>query len=172
MADDPEVTKRVTRFWMSVDRSAGDDACWPWTAYADEAGYGYFYDGDRMRPAHEMALTYATGEVRLERLDTCHACNNPPCCNPSHLRFDSRRSNVADMMAAGTHVTTRKMSDDDVLLIRERAAAGATGRTLAQQYGVSEGHLTEIIRGRRRSGVGGPIRTTHGNRKGPDSGRE
>lgn len=159
---------RVSRFWLSVavrrltDGSPDIDTCWLWTGYVEQ-GYGRFYDGARMRPAHEMALTYFSGEERSIGLDTCHNCNTPLCCNPHHLRFDTRASNVADMLAAGTHNPKRKLSDNDVRVIRERAEAGASGKTLAATYGVSQGLITEIIRGNRRLGAGGPIRTTHGN---------
>lgn len=151
----------VTRFWLLVERRSDDD-CWPWTGYT-ERDYGRFFDGERMRFAHDLALEWYSGEQRSEGLITCHSCNNPGCVNPGHLRYDTPASNVEDMMRAGTHRTKRKLSDDDVLTIRTRAAAGATGRSLAQHYGVSEALVTEIIRGRRRRRVGGPIRTNHGN---------
>jgi hypothetical protein len=30
-----------------------------------------------------------------------HICDNPNCCNPSHLRAGDTRANVADMVAKG-----------------------------------------------------------------------
>jgi len=155
----PEI---VSRFWTTVAIEQDISACWEWLGYIED-GYGRFYDGERMRFAHDLALEWYTGEKRLDELITCHSCNNPGCVNPHHLRFDTPASNVADMMAAGTHRTTKKLSDEQVILIRRRAAAGATGRALAIQYGVSESLGTEILRGRRRPNVGGPLRTTHGN---------
>lgn len=151
----------VTRFWLLVDRREPDE-CWPWTGYIED-GYGRFFDGERMRFAHDLALEWWSGERRLDHLVTCHGCSRPDCVNPAHLRFDTPASNVGDMMLAGTHRTPRKLTDDDVLTIRARAAGGATGRRLAQQYGVSESLVTEIIRGNRRKTVGGPIRVGHGN---------
>lgn len=158
----------VSRFWMTVDMG-GDDACWPWKGYSEE-GYGKFYDGDRMVGAHELAVRWSTGEIRLPELDTCHSCHNPICCNPAHLRYDTRQSNVDDAIRAERHargVTNgqSKLTEEDVLLIRRRSAAGATGRLLASRYGMSESSITMIIRGKRWSHVGGPIKTEHGNRK-------
>lgn len=154
---------KVTEFWSLVDQSGGPDACWPWQGYT-EKGYGRLSWDGRMVGAHEMAVTFATGEARHPDLDTCHGCGNPICCNPSHLRFDTRASNVADMLRHGTHNPVQKITDEQVRTIRMRAQAGATGKELASEYGVSPALITEIIRGRRRAKAGGPIRGEHGNR--------
>src|SRR5690606_20986831 len=70
----------VSRFWRLVDRR-GFDECWPFTGYLDAEGYGVFTDSaGRRRRAHELALSYTTGEVRHPDLDTCHSCDNPTCC--------------------------------------------------------------------------------------------
>lgn len=154
----------VTHFWLLVERR-DPDQCWPWLGYTQH-GYGKYFDGSRMRNAHELALEWTTGETRAATLDTCHSCHTPSCCNPAHLRFDTRLSNVADMYRAGRQpVMAKKLTDAEVVVIRERAQAGATGRALATAYAVSESLVTEIIRGNRRASAGGPLRTTHGNRK-------
>ena len=142
--------QRVTRFWMLVE--IGDpDECWPWTGYTDEDGYGQMYDGYRMRGAHELALEWFSGEARPKGYDTCHKCHNPVCVNPAHLRFDSRKSNVADMVAAGRcNPTWRKLSDEDIVTIRQRAAGGATGAFLSREYGVSNGYISVILQGKAR----------------------
>ena len=54
-----------------------------------------------MHGAHELAVTFTTGEIRDPALDTCHRCNSPPCCHPRHLSFASRLQNVADMHEHG-----------------------------------------------------------------------
>ena len=153
LAADP---RRVTEFWMTVDRGGPDD-CWPWTGYEEE-GYGQFYLNDRMVGAHELAVTFTTGEIRLPDLDTCHSCGNPPCCNPKHLRFDTRQSNVDDMVRMGRHHTSAsRLSDEDVQLIRRRRAAGAVQDDLAAQYGVSASYISQIVNGLARRAAGGPI---------------
>lgn len=153
---DIETAVRVTEFWSFVDRKH-PNVCWPWMAYQED-GYGRFFFGGRMRPAHELALTFATGEVRGESLDTCHSCNNPICCNPRHLRFDTRASNVADSIKAGTFsYPPRKLSADDVRTIRDRAALGARQKDLAAQYGVVPATVSMVVRGLRWPDAGGPI---------------
>lgn len=167
-ADRITIEMRVSSFWMQVDRREPHE-CWLWTGYV-EKGYGRFFDGERMRPAHEMALTYATGEVRAPDFDTCHSCHVPMCCNPAHLRFDTRASNVTDAMRANRHAVGERngqslLTEGDVVTIRIRHAGGATGRSLAREYAVSEGAIQAIVTGRNWKEAGGPIRSQHGNTK-------
>jgi hypothetical protein len=150
---------KVTEFWSNVTVGKSDE-CWPWTGYLEKDGYGQFYFEGRMRPAHELAVTFTTGERRAPGLDTCHSCNNPPCCNPADLRFDTRKGNVADMLAAGTHYAhVGKLDRDAVQLIRERYSAGAKQATLAADYGVTNGLISQIVRGLRWVDAPGPITT-------------
>lgn len=155
---------KVTAFWMNVGRQ-GDDECWLWNGYRDEDGYGRFFIGGRMVGAHELALTFTTGERRLPRLDTCHSCGNPPCCNPRHLRFDTRKSNTDDTVRMGrNNPFPRRLDDGTVRIIRERRQAGASQDDLAAQYGVSASYISQIVNGLARVDAGGPIaqqRTYH-----------
>lgn len=160
----------VTDFWRGVDKS-DESGCHPWTGYRDDDGYGRVFFMGRMRNAHELALTFTTGEVRDPSLDTCHSCDNPPCCNPRHLRFDTRASNVAEMVKRG-RTRNQRLSDAQVQTIRVRAASGATGVDLAAEFGVSVALVSEIVNGNRRVTAGGPIRSNHGaSRKGIRHGR-
>lgn len=148
---------QISRFWRLV--SVGEpDSCWEWLGDKGSNGYGVFFYEGRRRPAHEMALSFTTGEKRLPDLDTCHSCDNPSCCNPGHLRFDTRASNVAEMVARGRAGTPgRKLTDAQIIAIRERRAMGARQMDLAEHYGVSSGQISMIVRGLRWPHVGGPI---------------
>lgn len=169
MAEPFTTEAKVTEFWGLVDSATDPGGCWPWTGYV-EKGYGRFHFRGKMTGAHELALSFTSGEARLPGLDTCHSCDNPICCNPAHLRFDTRQGNVDDTTSRDRHARGERnghanLSDDDVLLIRKRVAAGATQKGLAEEYGVTPGMVSMIARGRRWAHVGGPIRSTHGNRK-------
>jgi hypothetical protein len=152
----------ATRFWTKVDRTAGPLGCWPWIGYQED-GYGRCYWQNRMFGAHELAVTFTTGEARQPGMDTCHLCDNPICCNPDHLRFDTRQGNVDDAVARnrqarGETSGSSKLGEPDVVLIRERSAAGALQNDLAGEYGVSSAAISMIVRGKRWAHVGGPIR--------------
>jgi hypothetical protein len=147
---------RVTEFWSLIDRSGGDDACHPWGGYVED-GYGQFYLDGEMRGAAELARTFTTGEERLPSLDTCHRCDNPPCCNPRHVRFDSRLSNVREMHERGRAARPGRLTDEQVREIRERRAAGARQIDLAADYGITDGAVSMIVRGLNWPNAGGPI---------------
>ena len=163
----PELSEAVSvsRFWRLVQIGAHDQ-CWQWLGCTDSDGYGLFvYHGQR-RPAHELALSFSTGEVRHKDLDTCHACDNPGCCNPSHLRFDTRQSNVAEMHDRGRAKVDSKLTADEVRLIRERRELGARQQDLADEFGVTAGQISMIVRGIRWPEAGGPIQTERKYRRG------
>lgn len=147
----------VSRFWRLVDERAPAE-CWPWLGDTRRDGYGVFRFRGRMVGAHELALSFTTGEQRHPDLDTCHSCDNPPCVNPAHLRFDTRQSNVDDMVARkGPNRVEQKLTAEKVVMIRERRALGARQKDLAEQFGVSNGEISMIVRGLRWSSADGPI---------------
>ncbi len=89
-------------FWRLVDKSAGEDACWPWTA-AKMRGYGQFWLKDRRVIAHRYAYEAANGSIPESDVEilVMHLCDNPPCCNPRHLRLGTDADNIADMWNKG-----------------------------------------------------------------------
>lgn len=147
----------VTRFWRNV-RIGSPYECWPWTGYTNKDGYGEFHYRRDMRGAHELALSFTTGEAKHPDLDTCHSCDNPPCCNPAHLRFGTRTSNVHEMRdrGRGRNGSTR-LTAEAVKEMRERRANGASQAVLAADYGITNGQVSMIVRGLRWKAAGGPI---------------
>lgn len=140
---------KVSAFWHFVD-SGPFDECWEWRGYVNDDGYGEFFWNGKMVGAHELALTFTTGELRDQTLDTCHSCGNRLCCNPSHLRFDTRLSNVADTIRHGRHVMPPSvLNEDQVKIIKLRLAHGAKQKTLAEQFGVTESLISQIKTGKR-----------------------
>lgn len=49
------------------------------------------------------------------------------------------------------------LTDTEVRLLRERAAAGLDDRTLASAFGITRGQVTKLRTGQRRTDAGGPI---------------
>lgn len=146
------------RFWPKVAKGGPDD-CWEWTAARDPLGYGFF----RMEPdepmcrAHRAAWTLTHGAIS-DGLIACHHCDNPPCCNPSHLFLGTNSDNAADRVAKGrssrkvTHFgetsPKAKLTAAEVGEIRRRyAVGGVVQRELGEEFGVSQTQIGRIVRG-------------------------
>ena len=89
-----------TKFWSRVDRR-GENDCWLWTGPVDAFGRGRFYhDGQTVR-APRVAFLLGTGS--WPSAFACHRCDNPACCNPSHIFDGTHSANMADMVSKARH---------------------------------------------------------------------
>ena len=87
-------------FLSYIDRTGGESACWPWTKYCSLQGYGKVKIGDKHYRAHRLTWEIYHGPIPDHML-ICHHCDNPPCCNPSHLFIGTAMDNVSDMFSKG-----------------------------------------------------------------------
>lgn len=102
----PEV---IERFWSRVDRSAGPDACWPWVGGTFHSfGYGVMKFNGKNHGAHRIAYELSNGPIP-NGLCVCHACDNPPCCNPVHLWVGTNVENTADRNSKGRNARGEKV---------------------------------------------------------------
>jgi hypothetical protein len=93
--------ERAIPFWDRVDRSAGPDACWPWTGAINKSGYGsYCVAGGAVRTASRVAYELTHGPIPpgpgYHGLVVMHSCDNRPCCNPKHLSLGTQADNNFD----------------------------------------------------------------------------
>ncbi len=157
-----EVLWAARRFWSKVDRSRGPTACWPWTAYRKETGYGRVKIGGRMQRAHRVAFRLTFGPIP-RGWAVCHRCDNPPCCNPAHLFAGPTSANNHDKRAKGRARNgdqrgacnpAAKLSGEAVAEIRRRYRRGTYGcKRLAREFGVTFQQIHNIVT--KRSWQGG-----------------
>jgi len=122
------------------------DVCWEWGAKLNKKdGRPYFTINGRRRPSYTIVLELATGEAQHSRV-TCHACDNPICCNPHHLRWGTHQDNMDDMKERERHGLPKTV----VRAIRKLLAKGETQRHIANLYGVSRECISSIDTGRRK----------------------
>ncbi len=132
--------------------SASDDCIeYPFGRFKS-TGYGRVRSGGRPRPAHVVAFELHVGPVP-EGLEVCHNCGNRPCVNPTHLRADTHRSNMADCVGHGTHTRGERngrarLTADDARRVREEALRGKRQIDLAAETGVSPKTINHVVRGR------------------------
>lgn len=88
------------RFWSKVKTGDPKD-CWPWQASVFGFGYGAFRYGARTLRAHRVAWILARGGSIPDGLSVLHRCDNPPCCNPLHLKLGTQMDNTEDRMRRG-----------------------------------------------------------------------
>lgn len=147
-----EETPGVVRFWSKVDRDGGLNACWPWKAAINKKpnGYGVFGENGRLTPAHRIAMSQVR-EIPPGKW-VLHRCDNPPCCNPSHLFIGDRSDNMKDMVRkgrrryvglAGEKHPMAQLSNAAVADIRTSSERNST---LAKRYGVNRDHIGVIRR--------------------------
>lgn len=86
------------RFWSKVERKAPRE-CWLWQGRRDDKGYGEFQFNGRKIKAAWMALSLSGVECLLPLV--MHSCDNPPCCNPAHLRPGTHAENAQDRDSKG-----------------------------------------------------------------------
>jgi hypothetical protein len=136
--------KEVDRFWEKVDRSAGPEACWPWTGAITTHRYGCVQWHGRVLGAHKVAYLLGHGPVP-DGLQIRHSCDNPPCCNPAHLSVGTRKDNGADKVARGrTPKTMRKfLTAEQVLEIRAARGTLSSGQ-IASKYGITQSYAFGI----------------------------
>jgi len=83
------------RFWARIEK--GND-CWPWKSRTDKDGYGKVHWAGESNRAHRVAWEITNGPIP-DGLLVCHSCDNPPCCNPSHLFLGTNAENMRDASA-------------------------------------------------------------------------
>lgn len=148
--------RSVERFWSKVERRS-DDECWPWLASVNKDGYGRFKVASYiMARAHRVALIIATEEEHLSLL-ALHSCDNPPCCNPAHLRWGTPSENSKDMTLRNRHKSppqagfmnhNAKIQKDDLGEIIRLLQEGKNNKQIAETFGVNHATISLIRRGK------------------------
>ncbi len=151
-------TTVADRFWPNVDKGDGS-GCWLWTGSTVGRGYGGIRVDGRSDRAHRVSWVLHHGPIP-DGLWVRHVCDNPPCVRPDHLLLGTRQDNMNDMVERGRswkpwgeRNPRSRLTDEQVADIRRRHQFRVvTYDMLAKEYGVSRHSISEICRGKTRSG--------------------
>lgn len=87
-------------FWAHI-AIRGPEECWEWIGYRARGKYGVVTIKKRTWNAHRIAWELQNTQKIPTGMDACHSCDNPPCCNPSHIWIGTRKENLQDCARKG-----------------------------------------------------------------------
>lgn len=142
--------KQIEKFWAKIDVK-GEDECWEWLAKKDRDGYGRITFNGKKDGCHRIAWMLKNGDIPKGLL-ACHTCDNPSCCNPSHLWIGTIKDNMQDRTKKGrtcrgensgrSCLTEQKVED-----IREKYESKRyTQEKLSKEYAVTTTTISDIVR--------------------------
>jgi hypothetical protein len=143
----------AARFWAKVQKG---DGCWEWQGSRQQRGYGLFRIKGRLHKAHRAALMVSGVEVP-DDLCVLHSCDNPPCCNPAHLRLGTKGENNTERHAKGRTVLPKqcrgedsvhsKLTEQRVREMRRWRSEGLTYAEIGKRAGISPRHSYDVVNG-------------------------
>lgn len=150
-----EFMDRFNLKWR-IDSTTG---CWQWTASCAGKGYGQMKLPKQRRQeyAHRISYQIHYGEIPVGKY-VCHTCDNPKCVNPGHLFIGTSADNHEDMKSKGRHLfgernSVAKVTEKDVLEIKEMLNMNIPQTRIAKAYGISQIEVSRINTGQRWSHV-------------------
>ena len=127
----------------------GADECWPWTGHKRD-DYGRIRIGEHLYTVTRLVWRMTRGTDPAGQL-ILHTCDNPECCNPSHLFIGTDADNNQDKEAKnrgkhpiGIENGLAKLSEDEVIAIFHSTDSNTS---LAKKYKVSDVAISKIKNG-------------------------
>jgi hypothetical protein len=132
--------------------------CLVWVGACSPGGYGRMGLGSHsVIYVHRARWLAEHGEL-LPGYLILHSCDNPPCIEITHLRAGTPAENTQDMLdrgrgwqpgmpgpaQVGSANLHSRLTEEMVLSIRRRVAAGETRASVAREVGVSRQTVSDI----------------------------
>jgi len=143
--------------WFLSRLKASENGCLEWTGSRINMKYGQMRYKCGFILTHRYALSHKLNRDIPDDKYVLHECNNPPCCNPEHLREGTHQENMTQRNEQGRLAKGKehgdkvrgdkqggsKLTDAIVIEIRENAE-NLTQNGLAKKYNVSRWTVRNI----------------------------
>jgi len=148
----------ICRLWAKIEIGQQKE-CWEWKGAKDRLDYGRFSINRKMYGAHRTIYGICYGEIPYN-LEVCHKCDNPSCCNPSHLFLATHADNMKDMVKKnrqahnnpcfqeGEKHPRSSLTNTDVEIIKLKLKQGFSQTMLSQIFNVGIHTIHYIKTGR------------------------
>lgn len=127
--------------------------CLEWQGYLNVWGYAKIKHENTMKLSHRLVWELRHGDIPKD-LCILHKCDNPKCCNIDHLFLGTHADNNIDMQTKGrgrypkgNQCVFSKLTEEDVVEIRNLLSKGVTHRTIAIKFNVGKSAITDINTG-------------------------
>lgn len=147
--------KDIVRFFSYIHIPDNLDDCWEWQSSINQKGYGRFAVGGRKYrstvSAHRAMWEIVYGAINTD-LYVLHKCDNPSCCNPTHLFLGTNQQNMDDKVAKGRQSRgvrnpRAKLTPEKAEYIRQRYEQGGISyRKLAEEVGIHHSVIWRVIK--------------------------
>ena len=138
-------------FWAHT--RADPSGCLIWVGARTTQGYGQTTVAmRRVLTAHRQAWIYTHGPIPPGK-HVLHHCDVRLCCNPEHLYLGTQQENMRDAVvrgrtAKGSKNGKARLTEAQVIAIRERRTAGGRVVDLAAEFGMSLKGMEHVVYGR------------------------
>lgn len=149
-------------FWARVGVSTPDQ-CWPWLKACSNTGHGVVWHEGKLAHAHRIAWAFDRGKTP-GKWCIRHRCDNPACCNPTHLFRGTQQQNMQEAVrrerlpdwndvpkpwVQGSKNHNAKLTDGKVRWARKMVLGGQLTLTVACCYlNVSPSTLSVAVNGK------------------------
>lgn len=133
-------SQRIVRYMSQVVKT---ETCWFWQGCKNDDGYPWISFHGKSDHGNRVFWKLFKGEIP-DKLHVLHTCDNPGCVNPDHLYLGTQKENQRDRVMRGRH-NMAKLSPNQITEIRSLYIQGLSQRNIASKFGISQGHVSDIV---------------------------
>jgi hypothetical protein len=146
--------RTITAFqWLKNHVDHPSDECLTWPYALDKTtGHGSVNINRKIEDPSRVMCALVHGKPPTTKHEAAHSCGkgHKGCVNPRHLSWKTHAENMADTLVHGTSTKGErhgcaKLTESEVLAIRDGARRGVTQKALAERFNVSDGAIYSIV---------------------------